>query len=94
VPRRNTVHAFAGWFDAELAQDVTLKTGPGSNTHWAQLIFPVEPVSLEAGSHIDVTLDLAMREDYTCRWRWWGEARDPRGLPVAEFLHDTAERFG
>ena len=91
--RAATIHAFAGWFDAELSPTVTLRTGPGTDTHWAQLLFPIEPVSVPEGGRIHLDLDLVLHEDYRCRWRWTGTVRDPAGAVLATFEHDTTDRF-
>ena len=91
--RAATIHAFAGWFDAELTSNVTLRTGPGTDTHWAQLLFPIEPVSVAAGGRIELDLELVLHDDYKCRWRWTGSVADPDGAITATFDHDTTERF-
>lgn len=93
LERPVTLHALAGWFDAELSPSVTLSTGPGTDTHWAQLLFPIDPVSVPAGGRVDLELDLVLHDDYRCRWRWWGQIADRSGAVIATFDHDTAERF-
>ncbi|MFT5432712.1 MAG: SAM-dependent methyltransferase [Myxococcota bacterium] len=93
LSKRATVHAIAAWFDARLTPDITLSTAPGFNTHWAQLVFPIEPISLPEGGVLEVGLDLSMSEDYRSRWRWTGRGRKPNGETVGEFANDTDQRF-
>jgi len=93
LSKRATVHAVAAWFDARLTPEITLSTAPGFNTHWAQLVFPLDPISLPADGRIELNLELSMSEDYRSRWRWWGQAVDGAGNILAEFEHDTDQRF-
>lgn len=93
VDRRCTVHGLVGWFDAELSDGVLLDTAPGSNTHWAQTFFPIEPVSLAAGSRLDARLHLETDAAYRTRWRWSAEVRDPQGHLIARSRHDTSVRL-
>ncbi len=76
--RSGTVHGVAGWFVAELADDIFLSNAPGGPpTHWRQAFFPFrEPVSVVAGDVMEVTLaiepasersdDSVVRYDYRC----------------------------
>lgn len=91
--QKGTIHAIAGWFDADLSPGVALSTGPGTDTHWAQLLFPIEPVRVPAGGRIDASVDLVLHDDYRCSWRWWGTVHDAEGAPLSEFDHDTTQRF-
>jgi len=93
VTRPCTIHALVGWFDARLSQDITLSTGPGVETHWAQVVFPIPPVSLPAGSHMHARLELCMDTAYQSRWRWSGQCEGPDGTVIHSFAQDTEERF-
>ena len=90
----STVHGFAGWFDARLSETVHLSTAPGNDTHWAQLIFPIEPVRVPEGGTIDIEFDLRFDGELGARWRWWGKTSAPDGESIGEFEHDTDLRFG
>ena len=60
------MRALAGWFEAPLADDVTLTNAPGGETHWGQLIFPLPPSEVAAGDRLDIRLWL------DGEWRWSG----------------------
>jgi SAM-dependent methyltransferase len=71
--RDATLHGFAGWFVATLADDVQLSNAPGSGTHWSEAFLPLrEPIALRAGDAIDV--DLACNDGSL--WRWNGIAAE------------------
>ncbi len=93
MERGSTIHGFVGWFDAQLTDDIALSTAPGQHTHWAQLVFPIEPVSLPEGTRIDVHMNLTMDTEYNYRWRWSGRATSPAGVELSAFEHDTDTRF-
>lgn len=93
VDKRCTIHGLVGWFDAELSPGVILDTAPGTNTHWAQTVFPVEPISLGAGCRVDARFDLVTDQSYRTRWQWSVEVRDPRDQVVARSRHDTSVRL-
>ena len=90
----STVHGFVGWFDAALTPSITLDTGPGVRTHWAQVLFPIEGLRLPEGAELRLSIALAMSETYSNRWRWSGDATAPDGTPLGEFAHDTDLRLG
>jgi len=60
IRRRGAVHGLAGWFEAELADGVAIRTGPDDpSTHWRQAFFPVrDPVPLREGDFMEVTLSV------------------------------------
>jgi len=78
LERRGAVHGLAGWFEADLADDITIRTGPGdAPTHWRQAFFPLrDPVRVYAGDFLETTLavraqgprshDTAITYDYRC----------------------------
>jgi tetratricopeptide (TPR) repeat protein len=65
VARGGLLRGIAGYFDAELAPDVVLSTGPGVDTHWGQYLFAVPPVQTQPGDELDV--DLSLRSG---AWHW------------------------
>ena len=91
--RQSTIHAVAGWFDARLSEGVSLSTGPGNDTHWAQLLFPIEPVVVPAGGRLDVTLELVLHDDYRTRWQWMGRVVVPDGMERPRWIAGTAGRL-
>jgi precorrin-6B methylase 2 len=81
IVRPGTIHGVAGWFEAQLIDDVYLATGPGlPATHWRQAFFPLRtPVEVTAGDYFELTLaigpdpakgpqadDTAVQLDYRC----------------------------
>ena len=93
LTRASTVDAFAGWFDADMGGGATLSTRPGVDTHWAQMVMPVEPVRAPAGATVELSVELAMDSEYESRWRWSGRFLGPGGEVLGEFAHDTDQRF-
>jgi ubiquinone/menaquinone biosynthesis C-methylase UbiE len=94
IDKARTVHGLVGWFDARLTDDIMLSTGPGIITHWGQVFFPIEPVSLSPGSRLNARMVLTLNPDYTSRWQWSGTAYGPTGDVAGTFSHDTDMRFG
>lgn len=72
----------AGWFRATLAPGVLLETGPGFETHWHQVFWPLAATSVEAGSRVEVRLKLEALSGPSGepRWSWSGELD---GRPIA-----------
>ena len=64
--RPGTLRALAGWFEAQLADDVVLTTAPGHETHWGQHLFPLPPSEVSAGQSFEIRLRLDEL------WRWSG----------------------
>ena len=55
--RSGTVHGWALWFEADLADDLVLRTGPlDAPTVWEQCFAPVPARRIEADTPIDLTL--------------------------------------
>ena len=55
--RRGTLHGWALWFEADLADDLVLRTGPlDAPTVWEQCFAPVPARRVEADTPIDLTL--------------------------------------
>lgn len=66
VERPGRLRALAGWFEADLADEVTLSTAPGFETHWGQQLFALPEVDVAAGEVVRCRLWL------DGRWRWQG----------------------
>jgi SAM-dependent methyltransferase len=65
--RAGRLRALAGWFEAQLADDVILSTAPGHETHWMQHLFPLPEHDVVPGE----TLDIRLRLDGQY-WSWSG----------------------
>lgn len=83
------LRGLAGWFSAELADDVVLDTRPGVESHWNQLILPLPPLEVEAGDELHVQVRLAIPK--LSHWSRTGRLVR-RGETVATFDlgHDLA----
>ncbi len=84
VTRAGPVCALAGWFEAQLADDVVLTTAPGHETHWGQYLFPLPTRTVAVGATLSIRLAL----DGTgtdARWRWSG-AIDGESFDITEAL--------
>ncbi len=92
VDKSCTLHGLIGWFDADLADGITLSTQPGQRTHWGQMVFPLPPTSVRAGDRLDVPLELAMDDNLRSHFRWHGTIMTQAGL--VPFECDTRRRFG
>jgi hypothetical protein len=88
-PRATTVHGFAVWFEAELAEGITLSNAPGPfsasadvGQHWSHGFLPVlEPLAIGAGAELSLEIDV----NDGALWRWSGAVE-----PGARFEHCTA----
>lgn len=69
--RSGVAHGLAVWFDAELLEGIGFSNAPGQKeTVYGRSFFPwPEPVALEAGDRVNVTIDASLVGDgYT--WSW------------------------
>lgn len=64
-----TVHGLAGWFNALLAPECELRTGPDSPpTRWDQVYFPLQtPVTVEGKGEVSIC---PVRSRVGAMWRW------------------------
>lgn len=70
VERDGTLDGLAGWFEAELAPDVLLDTGPHApETHWRQHVFPLPPRPVARGARLEVEVECL---GPTADGRWGG----------------------
>jgi len=62
VVRSGVVNGICFWFDALLADDVRLSSGPWSRTHWKQCFAPIaEPIPVTTGDRISVDIEMNLR---------------------------------
>ncbi len=92
VTRSRTLDAVVGWFEADLAEGVTLSTRPGTRTHWGQMAFVVPSVPVVAGDRVDVSVELHMDPTLKSHFIWRGEIVRP-GRETVPFRSDTRDRF-
>ncbi len=82
IARPGRLRGLACWFEAELAPGITLQTGPGTNTHWSQILLPLPATRVEPGDCI--ALRLWMPPGGVLEWCWQGTlSRD--GEPLHSF---------
>ncbi len=69
--RNAHMHGFGAFFDATLADGITISNAVARETSWSQALLPLEmPVQLRRGARIDVEL----QTDDGKTWRWRGDA--------------------
>jgi protein arginine N-methyltransferase 1 len=89
--RRGVLHGIAGWFTAELTEDIVLSNGPPlSNPSWRHSFFPLEcPLPLLEGDRLRVAIHCVSN----AVWRWQVEVRRKGGsgesLREIQFNHST-----
>lgn len=63
VLRDGLVNGLAFWFDASLAQHVSLSSGPWVNSHWKQAFVPFErPLNVRRDEQVTVAISLKFRK--------------------------------
>jgi hypothetical protein len=72
VQERVTVYGVCGWFNAEMAEGLFLRTGPlDPKTHWAQVVFPLPtPVSVKEGESVSISIEPILSKGRNIQWRW------------------------
>lgn len=60
ITRAGTVHGLAAWFDADLAEGVTLSTAPGKKSSaWNQVFLPfARPMRVRRGARVRIALSM------------------------------------
>lgn len=62
VFRKGNVNGIALWFDALLAHNITLSSGPWKRTHWLQCFAPIEqPIQVDSNDNIRVDINMKLR---------------------------------
>lgn len=69
IEREGLLRGVAGWFEANLSEHTSLSSGPGIETHWGQLVFPLPPDTLQPGDDLYFGLQLADAGDPVV-WAW------------------------
>ncbi|KAF0242274.1 MAG: hypothetical protein FD180_4003 [Planctomycetota bacterium] len=87
---RGTAHGILLWFDAELADGITLSNAPGKpELVWGRNLLPLSsPVEVEAGDVFCVTLEARLvGGEYVFGWNT--RVTSPDGSPKASFRQST-----
>jgi protein arginine N-methyltransferase 1 len=71
IERDGVLRAIGGWFEAELAPEVTLSTEPGRETHWGQYLFPIPACEVKQGDEVEFHLWIEFQPD-DIYWHWRG----------------------
>jgi hypothetical protein len=78
--RDGLFRGFLGFWDATLAPGITLKTGPGHQTHWGQILFPAPATPIRTGERLQVSFALHDL-DTDPYWSWKGSLLDSPSQP-------------
>ncbi len=71
--RDATLHGFAGWFEATLADGITLGNRVPSAVHWNHVVLPLDqPIAVTRGTAIELELQTQDGDP----WRWRGRVGD------------------
>lgn len=81
ISRPGRLRGLAGWFDADLADGVTLSTAPGVETHWDQLLFPVPAARVAPGDVVEARLWVDAAGG-SALWSWEGAILPRGGAPT------------
>jgi hypothetical protein len=93
ITEPSRLFGFAGWFDTQLSPSVWMPTGPGFDTHWGQVYFPIKPVAVELGDRVKLRLAWLSDAAYRAHAVWSGEIVR-NGEIVGTFEHDTRRGLG
>jgi protein arginine N-methyltransferase 1 len=90
-----TIYGLALWWSAELADGITLATGPLSpRTHWEQLYLPVlSPISLKRGQTLSARLRSTTSYEAGTNVTWRLSVTDARGGEVLRQSLDLEKGF-
>jgi hypothetical protein len=89
------VYGLALWWSAELADGITLSTGPlDPRTHWEQLYLPVlAPIVMEAGQTLAASLRSTTSYERGTNVTWTLTVRDAQGRQVSRQALDLERGF-
>ena len=95
VKKRTAVYGLALWWSAELADGVSLSTGPlDPRTHWEQLYLPaLAPIALEAGQTLAVRLRSTTSYERGTNVTWTLSVRDASGRDLSRQSLDLEKGF-
>lgn len=91
--RAGLLRGLLGWWEATLAPGVLLDTGPGSDTHWGQYLFPLPPLAVAAGDRLAVRLWVEEGPS-DLLYRWEGALHRAAGGPPLPFALESEQRLG
>lgn len=91
--RPGPVDCVLGWFTAQLSEGHQLQTGPGHNTHWGQMLFPVPVMQVEAGGVLELHLTVSTGHMDLPTYAWSGRYLSPDGDEVLRFSRGQDRRF-
>jgi SAM-dependent methyltransferase len=93
--RRVTVYGLALWWTAELAEGITLSTGPlDPRTHWEQLYLPVlEPLAVAAGQTLSARVRSTTSYARGTNVAWTVAVRDAAGRQLSHQSLDLEKGF-
>jgi protein arginine N-methyltransferase 1 len=71
IKKTGMLHGWGGWFEVQLAPNISISTSPAvPETHWKNIFFPsIVPMRVNAGDVINLHICAVKREDHTA-W-WW-----------------------
>jgi type I protein arginine methyltransferase len=95
VKKRTAVHGLALWWSADLADGVSLSTGPlDPKTHWEQLYLPaLAPIALEAGQTLAARLRSTTSYERGTNVTWTLSVRDASGRDLSRQALDLEKGF-
>ena len=95
MKKRTTVYGLALWWSAELADGVSLATGPlDPRTHWEQLYLPaLAPITLEPGQTLGARLRSTTSYERGTNVTWTLTVRDASGRDVLRQALDLEKGF-
>lgn len=93
ISRSGPIDMVVGWFDADLAPGICLQTGPGHNTHWGQVVFPVPTFMAETGGTLCFRLTVVRGHMDLPTYHWSGTYTDPAGVLRLRFRRSQDYRF-
>jgi hypothetical protein len=90
-----TIYGLALWWEAELAPDVSLSTGPlNAGTHWEQLYLPVlAPIAMGAGHTLSVRLRSTTSYERGTNVTWGFGVSDTSGREISRQALDLEKGF-
>jgi precorrin-6B methylase 2 len=95
VAQRTRVYGMALWWSADLAEGITLSTGPlDARTHWEQLYLPVlTPIVVEAGQTLAARVRSTTSYAQGTNVAWTLAVKDASGRPLGHQSLDLEKGF-
>ncbi|MFN3868474.1 MAG: 50S ribosomal protein L11 methyltransferase [Hyphomicrobiaceae bacterium] len=91
----STIYGFAVWWEAVLADGITLSTSPDATpTHWEQLYFPIAaPITAKPGEAVSVALKSRSSPEAGTHLAWKASHVDAQGRALARHAHDLDKGY-